>query len=47
MEQVVFTFHIKASIFIARQWMKHGTARINEVYGYYSLAREEFYVPLA
>lgn len=47
LEQVVFTFHVKASIFVARQWMRHHrTARINEVSGCYSLAREEFYVPL-
>ncbi|WPM06428.1 FAD-dependent thymidylate synthase (plasmid) [Borreliella sinica] len=45
-EQVVFTFHVKAPIFIARQWMRHRTARINEVSGCYSLAREEFYLPL-
>ncbi len=46
LEQVVFTFHVKAPIFVARQWMRHRTARINEVSGCYSLAREEFYVPL-
>ncbi|AJA90752.1 FAD-dependent thymidylate synthase (plasmid) [Borreliella chilensis] len=46
LEQVVFTFHIKAPIFIARQWMRHRTARINEASGCYSLAREEFYAPL-
>ncbi|AHH05790.1 Thymidylate synthase thyX (plasmid) [Borrelia miyamotoi FR64b] len=45
-EQVVFTFYVKAPIFIARQWMRHRTARINEVSGSYSLMREEFYVPL-
>ncbi|WP_425387124.1 FAD-dependent thymidylate synthase [Borrelia coriaceae] len=45
-EQVVFTFYVKAPIFVARQWMRHRTARINEVSGSYSLLREEFYVPL-
>ncbi|AFI31787.1 FAD-dependent thymidylate synthase [Borrelia crocidurae] len=45
-EQVVFTFHVKAPIFVARQWMRHRTSRINEVSGRYSLMREEFYVPL-
>ncbi|AHF45594.1 FAD-dependent thymidylate synthase [Borrelia parkeri] len=44
-EQVVFTFYVKAPIFVARQWMRHRTARINEVSGRYSLMREEFYVP--
>ncbi|ETZ17859.1 Thymidylate synthase thyX [Borrelia duttonii CR2A] len=46
LEQVVFTFYIKAPIFVARQWMRHRTARINEVSSSYSLIREEFYVPL-
>ncbi|BDU63347.1 flavin-dependent thymidylate synthase (plasmid) [Candidatus Borrelia fainii] len=45
LEQVVFTFHVKAPIFVARQWMRHRTSRINEVSGRYSLMREEFYVP--
>ena len=41
-EQVVFTFHIKAPIFVARQWVRHRTARMNEISGRYSLgiARE-------
>ncbi|AFI31713.1 FAD-dependent thymidylate synthase [Borrelia crocidurae] len=46
LEQVVFTFYVKAPIFVARQWMRHRTARINEVSSSYSLIREEFYVPL-
>nr|WP_020732413.1 FAD-dependent thymidylate synthase [Borrelia hermsii]AAT68707.1 thymidylate synthase protein [Borrelia hermsii]AGO68826.1 thymidylate synthase protein [Borrelia hermsii] len=46
LEQVVLTFHVKAPIFVARQWMRHRTSRINEVSGRYSLMREEFYVPL-
>ncbi|MDR1867295.1 MAG: FAD-dependent thymidylate synthase [Treponema sp.] len=44
-EQVVFTFRIKLPIFIARQWVRHRTARINEVSGRYSTLQEEFYVP--
>ncbi|BDU63434.1 hypothetical protein BOFE_09740 (plasmid) [Candidatus Borrelia fainii] len=44
-EQVVFTFYVKAPLFIARQWMRHRTARINEVSGSYSLMRGEFYLP--
>ncbi|WP_445436426.1 FAD-dependent thymidylate synthase [Candidatus Borreliella tachyglossi] len=46
LEQVVFTFHVKAPIFVARQWMRHRTSRINEVSGRYSVMREEFYNPL-
>ncbi|AHH08989.1 FAD-dependent thymidylate synthase (plasmid) [Borrelia anserina] len=45
LEQVVLTFHVKAPIFVARQWMRHRTSRINEVSGRYSLMREEFYIP--
>ncbi|ASQ29649.1 thymidylate synthase (FAD) (plasmid) [Borrelia miyamotoi] len=45
LEQVVFAFHVKAPIFVARQWMRHRTSRINEVSGRYSLMKEEFYVP--
>ncbi|QMU99632.1 FAD-dependent thymidylate synthase (plasmid) [Borrelia sp. A-FGy1] len=45
LEQVVFTFHVKAPIFVARQWMRHRTSRINETSGRYSEMREEFYVP--
>ena len=32
-EQVVLTFHIKLPIFIARQWVRHRTARMNEISG--------------
>lgn len=44
-EQVVFTFHCKLPIFVARQWIRHRTARVNEVSGRYSVMKEEFYVP--
>jgi len=44
-EQVVFTFHCKLPIFIARQWIRHRTARVNENSGRYSIMKEEFYVP--
>ncbi|AHH04427.1 Thymidylate synthase thyX (plasmid) [Borrelia nietonii YOR] len=36
---VVFTFYVKAFIFVAGQWMRHRTARINEFSGSYSLLR--------
>src|SRR6056297_3565002 len=29
-EQVIMTFHRKLSIFVARQWVRHRTARLNE-----------------
>ena len=44
-EQVVFTFHIKAPIFVARQWVRHRTARMNEISGRYSIMKDECYVP--
>ena len=44
-EQVVFTFHVKMPIFVARQWVRHRMGRMNEVSGRYSVMRDEFYVP--
>jgi len=44
-EQVILTFHVKLPIFVARQWIRHRTARVNEVSGRYSIMKDEFYVP--
>jgi thymidylate synthase (FAD) len=44
-EQVQLTFHTKMPIFVARQWVRHRTARLNEISGRYSVMKEEFYVP--
>lgn len=44
-EQVVFTFHVKAPIFVARQWVRHRTARMNEISGRYSVMQDECYIP--
>jgi thymidylate synthase (FAD) len=44
-EQVVYTFHAKMPVFVARQWVRHRMARINEISGRYSVMKEEFYVP--
>ena len=46
-EQVVLTFHIKMPIFVARQWVRHRTARMNEISGRYSVMKDEFYIPQA
>ncbi len=46
-EQVVMTFHVKMPIFVARQWVRHRTGRMNEVSGRYSIMKDEFYVPEA
>jgi thymidylate synthase (FAD) len=44
-EQVVMTFHLKMPVFVARQWVRHRTGRMNEVSGRYSIMKDEFYVP--
>jgi thymidylate synthase (FAD) len=44
-EQVVLTFHVKLPIFVARQWVRHRTARLNEISGRYSVMGEDFYIP--
>jgi len=44
-EQVSLTFHVKLPIFVARQWIRHRTARLNEISGRYSVMKDEFYVP--
>jgi thymidylate synthase (FAD) len=44
-EQVGFTFHVKMPIFVARQWIRHRTARVNEISGRYSVMKDDFYVP--
>jgi thymidylate synthase (FAD) len=44
-EQVVLTFHVKLPIFVARQWIRHRTARLNEISGRYSIMKDECYVP--
>jgi thymidylate synthase (FAD) len=44
-EQVILTFHTKMPIFVARQWVRHRMARLNEISGRYSIMRDEFYLP--
>lgn len=44
-EQVQLTFHAKMPIFVARQWVRHRTAKLNEISGRYSIMRDEFYLP--
>ena len=45
LEMVEFKFHCKMPIFVARQWVRHRTANINEYSLRYSEARDEFYIP--
>lgn len=44
-EQVLLSFHAKMPIFVARQWVRHRTARLNEISGRYSILKNEFYIP--
>ncbi len=44
-EHVVLEIHCKMPIFVARQWIRHRTARINEISGRYSVMKDEFYLP--
>ena len=44
-EQVNLTFHAKLPIFVARQWVRHRTARINEISARYSILPNDFYLP--
>jgi len=45
LEHVVLELHCKMPIFVARQWVRHRMARINEISGRYSVMTDEFYVP--
>jgi thymidylate synthase (FAD) len=44
-EKVIFEFHCKMPIFVARQWVRHRTARISEISGRYTQLKDEFYIP--
>lgn len=44
-ESVVFTFEVKAPIFVLRQWHRHRTWSYNEVSARYAELPEEYYVP--
>ncbi len=44
-EMCEIKFHIKLPIFVARQWVRHRTANINEYSARYSVLDNEFYVP--
>ena len=44
-EMCEIKFHIKCPIFVARQWLRHRTANVNEYSGRYSVMSDEFYLP--
>ena len=44
-EMCEIKFHVKLPIFVARQWIRHRTASINEYSARYSILDREFYIP--
>ena len=42
---VKFKFHVKAPIFVARQWFRHRMGNYNEISGRYSKLKDEIYIP--
>lgn len=44
-EHIVFRFHVKCPIFVARQWMRHRMASYSEVSARYTETPDEFYIP--
>jgi thymidylate synthase (FAD) len=44
-EMIEFKFHCKMPIVVARQWIRHRTANVNEYSGRYSVMKDEFYRP--
>src|SRR5271168_251959 len=44
-EMCEIKYHVKLPIFVARQWIRHRTANVNEYSGRYSVLDKEFYVP--
>jgi thymidylate synthase (FAD) len=46
-EMCEIKFHVKMPIFVARQWIRHRTANVNEYSGRYSVMDKEFYLPQA
>lgn len=44
-EMVEFKFHCKLPIFVARQWIRHRTANVNEISGRYSIIEDAVWEP--
>ena len=44
-EMCEMKFHVKLPIFVARQWIRHRTANVNEYSARYSVLDREFYIP--
>jgi thymidylate synthase (FAD) len=46
-EMCELKLHVKLPIFVARQWIRHRTANVNEYSARYSVLEDEFYLPAA
>ena len=44
-EMCEIKLHVKLPVFVARQWIRHRTANVNEYSGRYSILDREFYIP--
>jgi thymidylate synthase (FAD) len=44
-EMCEIKYHVKLPIFVARQWIRHRTANVNEISARYSILDREFYIP--
>ncbi len=44
-EMCEIKFHVKLPMFVARQWIRHRTANVNEYSARYSILDKEFYMP--
>ncbi len=44
-EMCEIKYHVKLPIFVARQWIRHRTANVNEYSARYSILEKEFYIP--
>lgn len=44
-EMVEIKLHVKLPVFVARQWIRHRTASVNEYSARYSILDREFYIP--
>jgi thymidylate synthase (FAD) len=44
-EMCEIKYHVKLPIFVARQWIRHRTANVNEYSARYSILENEFYIP--
>jgi thymidylate synthase (FAD) len=45
-EMCEIKLHVKLPVFVARQWIRHRTANVNEYSARYSILDREFYIPL-